>query len=360
MAKLALILPIKKLKQLAMAEETELIGFEAYGEIVKTIRYMIDLQLNITTDNDRVKEIEELVYSIEDVIQNYGVILRSTSSDNILPLKIFSNRYGSGAARKQAKSEITSLCEKINQLASQKHFYDSKNQQLIPQNDNNFVYKHEVVVGLEEEKEVIIQVLLAKSNDSSNFLAVPIWGPSGTGKTTLANEVYKDVRIFEEFKQHRVKIRVSENINVHYALLHVVELFEGGVDKKYVEMPTISLIKCVSQCLEKSRTLIVLEDVRSIDDWRMLRSALGVKDCRILFTTRVREVAESITQAMYIHQKRPLTDEKSWELLKKIVWPEKDEGISSCCSLFLVLRLFIVLVLFCSCSSIFFFSECYL
>lgn len=307
-----------KLKHLALAEETELIGSEAYNEIIDTVESMMNLQI---TDTERVKEIEELVYSIEHVIQTYGVFKRHRA-----------------ASQKQAKSEITTLCTKIKQFA----YYNNNNQQLITQN-NNFVYKHEdsVVVGLGEEKELIIQVLLADGSKVLDFLAIPIWGHSGTGKMILANEIYNDTRIVDEFRHHRVKIRVSDNINPHDALLHVLKSFEDRVDETYAAMPTISLEKCVSQHLQESRTLIVLEDVRSIDDWRMLPSVLRAKGCRILFTTRAREVAESITHTVYIHEKRPLNVENSWMLLKNIVWPEMDPGnacslISStiCCSLY--------------------------
>ncbi|XP_055827228.1 probable disease resistance protein RF9 [Solanum dulcamara] len=300
----------KKLKHLALAEETELIGSGAYDEIINTVESMMNLQI---TDTERVKEIEELVYSIEHVIQTYGVSKRHRA-----------------ASQKQAKSEITTLCTKIKQFASPHHvvhMHYNINQQLITQN-NNFVYKHEdgVPVGLDEEKDLIIQVLLADGSKVLDFLAISIWGHSGTGKMILANEIYKDTRIVDEFRHHRVKIRVSDNINPHDALLHVLKSFEDHVDDRYAAMPTINLEKCVSQHLQESRTLIVLEDVRSIDDWRMLPSVLRAKDCRILFTTRAREVAESITHTVYIHQKRPLNVVNSWTLLKNIVWPEMDPG----------------------------------
>lgn len=366
MAKLGIVLPIKKLRQLSLAEETELIGLAVYRRISNSVELLMDLQ-KITTASDGVKEIEdlvkeieELVYRVEDVLQTYGVLARSTSSGMILRFKLarstsskiilherftssgmisrfkyLYNRDGA-ATQKHAKCSIMSLCDKINQFAemvvrskrvvqvqrssSDLHF-DSNSW-----NDNNQLWKKkesvDTAVGLEEEKELIVQVLLKDTR--LDFLAIPIWGRRGTGKNILAHEVHSDTRILKKFKI--IKIRVSGNINVHDALLYVLEQFNEGSGVESEHMPRRSLEKRVREHLEKSRTLIVLEDVRSIDDWRRMRSVLGAKGCRILFTTKAREVAERITQAMYIHEKRPLTEENSWKLLKKIVSPEMDPG----------------------------------
>lgn len=305
MAKLAATM---KLKQLALAKETLLIGSEAYNEISETADSIKNLE---TTDSEQVNEIEELVYRVEKAIQTYGVSARSN---------FFFNRHS--AAQKKAMADITSSCRMMKEIAMQKK--SNNNQQLIRQN-NNFVYNHEdgaVVVGMEEETEEIIRVLLPKSQDSKfDFQAIPIWGRSGIGKATLANKIYNDTRIVEKFG-HRVNIRLCENINAHDALQHVIESIEGRIDEKYVDMSPTSLANCVRQRLEMSRTLIVLQGVRSIDGWRMLRSVLGAKGCMILFTTRSREVvAESRTQAVHIHEKRLLTEENSWKLFKEMVWP---------------------------------------
>ncbi|KAG5613821.1 hypothetical protein H5410_013645 [Solanum commersonii] len=305
MAKLAATM---KLKQLALAKETLLIGSEAYNEISETADSIKNLE---TTDSEQVNEIEELVYRVEKAIQTYGVSARS---------KFFFNRHS--AAQKKAMSDITSSCRMMKEIAMQKK--SNNNQQLMRQN-NNFVYNHEdgaVVVGMEEETEEIIRVLLPKSQDSKlDFQIIPIWGRSGIGKATLANKIYNDTRIVEKFG-HRVNIRLCENINAHDALQHVIESIEGRIDEKYVDMSPTSLANCVRQRLEMSRTLIVLQGVRSIDGWRMLRSVLGAKGCMILFTTRSREVVtESRTQAVHIHEKRLLTEENSWKLFKEMVWP---------------------------------------
>ncbi|XP_060190801.1 probable disease resistance protein RF9 [Lycium barbarum] len=69
---------------------------------------------------------------------------------------------------------------------------------------------------------------------------------------------------------------------------------------------------------------VVIEDICSIDDWQRLRLAVGANGSRILVTTRAREVAENIIQTCYIHEKRPLTEEHSWDLLKRAAFPGKD------------------------------------
>ncbi|XP_009786016.1 putative inactive disease susceptibility protein LOV1 [Nicotiana sylvestris] len=337
MAKLALLFAIKKLRQLTLAEETEVIG--AYTAINNSVKSLENLQRMLTTDgqlpSDQAKEIEELVYRVEDVVQTYGVIARSRSADSsgmFLPFKILN----SGGAQKKAMSEITSLCAKINHFASPEvvqrfagfHF-ESNNScyNNCQQWRQNFAYKQDdETVGLKKEKEPILGALLDKSEGYENrFEVIPIWGLSGTGKSALAHAICNDTNVVDEFKEHRLNIRVSENFILEYALLHAMESFVGSVEE-YADAPAQVLTELVRQHLEKSRSLIVLDDVRSTEDWQTLRGAVGAKGCRILVTTRAREVAKSIKQTPYIHEKRPLSDKNSWKLLKRIVWLETEPG----------------------------------
>ncbi|PHT96933.1 hypothetical protein BC332_34143 [Capsicum chinense] len=211
---------------------------------------------SIATESKQVKKIEELVYRIEDVLQTYGVLARSKRFGMLLCLNSVSRRHGA-AARKQAMSKITRLCDNINkhveialrlhevQGPSDLHFESSSwydnNQQLL----QNVVCSP---VGLEEEKELIVQELLAE-RPVRKLLAIPIWEHSGTGKTTPAGVICSDSRITEEFKVHHVKIPISD----------------CSVDDNYVLEESIS---------KQLKELIVLDDVRSINDWFELRSAL--------------------------------------------------------------------------------------
>lgn len=225
------------------------------------------------------------------MLQTYGVLARSKRFGMLLCLNSVSRRHGA-AARKQAMSKITRLCDKINkhveialrlhevQGPSDLHFESSSwydnNQQLL----QNVVCSP---VGLEEEKELIVQELLAE-RPVKKLLAIPIWGHSGTGKTTLAGVICSDSRITEEFKVHHVKIPISD----------------CSVDDNYVLEESVS---------KQLKELIVLDDVRSINDWSELRSALGGRGCRILFTTRSKQVAESITQELLYHQELKSTQQ---------------------------------------------------
>ncbi|CAN4091859.1 unnamed protein product [Withania somnifera] len=323
MAKLGIVHPIKKLQQLSLAEETELIGFGVYNEIKSLVEFLMDLQKKITTASDGVKEIEDLVYRIEDVLQSYGVLARSTSYGMMSPFKYFYHRE-----RKQANRSITSSCKKIHQFA--KKLVESRCdvqgysfEESHSWNDDNQQRQNSTSVGLEEETELIVQVLL-KDTTLLDFLAVAIWGRSGTGKDILARKVCGHSRILETFKS--IPIRVSENIDVHNTLVYVLEQFTAGSVDMYKKETDETLKDNVRKHLKASRTLIFLEGVRSVDDWQRLYSVLGVEGCRILFTTRAREVAEGITQAMYIHEKRPLTEKHRWELLEKILLQEMDPG----------------------------------
>ncbi|XP_009608392.1 putative disease resistance protein At1g59780 [Nicotiana tabacum] len=344
MAKVALLLAIKKLRQLILAEETERIG--ADREVSDVVQFLEIFLQDLTADDqmpsDSAREIEELVYRVEYMVEN----LASRSGRSFV--KQFPLCSGHGAAvKKQDRSEFTKLCTTIKRLLSENVLQLSSNVNVDSSSsswDNcckkwKQIFVNELggeAVGIEEEKELILRALFDKSEGYEHrFEVIPIWGPSGTGKSTLAHAIYNDPRVVQEFRKHRIIITVSESFNFKREFSSVLTRFVGST-MDYEDSTTDTLAEKIREQLEEkesrkefrkeSRSLILLEDVRSIEDWQRLRPAVGAKGSRILVTTRAKEAAEGMNQAPYVHRKRPLTDEYSLELLKRTAWPKMNPG----------------------------------
>jgi len=70
---------------------------------------------------------------------------------------------------------------------------------------------------------------------------------------------------------------------------------------------------------KEKRCLVVLDDIWTNEAWDSLRPAFQIKDTRskLLITTRNREVAEHIDPGGLIHKPQCLSNQESWDLLKK-------------------------------------------
>ncbi|MED6140871.1 hypothetical protein PIB30_097627, partial [Stylosanthes scabra] len=82
------------------------------------------------------------------------------------------------------------------------------------------------IFGRDKDKEEIIKLLLADTcYAESPFTVIPIWGMGGIGKTTLAQLVYSDAKVVENF-DIRVWVCVAENSDP----VHITRTITGAID----------------------------------------------------------------------------------------------------------------------------------
>ncbi|KAJ1692193.1 hypothetical protein LUZ63_008891 [Rhynchospora breviuscula] len=169
------------------------------------------------------------------------------------------------------------------------------------------------VVGRDEDKEKIVKLLLEGST-SEDLKVVPVVGMGGLGKTTLAQLVYNDPRVNDNFKLP-LWVCVSEDFNIGLLIKSVIELVMGKCE---VPIDNMELLRRrLQEAIGGKRYLLVLDDVwnDNVDEWDRLRALLncGASGSAIILTTRIDTVA-SMMGTVESYKLEFLGKDDSWQL----------------------------------------------
>ncbi|KAL1369372.1 hypothetical protein AAHE18_02G191400 [Arachis hypogaea] len=173
------------------------------------------------------------------------------------------------------------------------------------------------ICGRKEDKEAILKLLLDDDDDADGDLSViPIVGMGGIGKTTLAQLLYHDDKVKENF-DFRGWVCVSEEFDVVKVTKTVIE----AITSSSCNLTDLNLLQLhLKEKLSRQKFFIVLDDVlnENYDDWNSLLKPFqkGVKGSKILITTRNKNVA-SVVQTVSPHELSLLSDEDCWLVFSK-------------------------------------------
>ncbi|XP_044378710.1 disease resistance protein RGA5 [Triticum aestivum] len=120
---------------------------------------------------------------------------------------------------------------------------------------------------------------------------VSIHGFGGLGKTTLANEVYHELR--GRFECHAF-VYAGRNQHIRTTLLEMLSQVSDGQPAGLESMEEQQVIKQLRESLEKKRYLIVIDDICMPSVWKVIKCALrdGMHGSKIITTTRIHDVAK--------------------------------------------------------------------
>ncbi|XP_071926846.1 putative late blight resistance protein homolog R1A-4 [Coffea arabica] len=172
----------------------------------------------------------------------------------------------------------------------------------------------EDVLVLKDQQQVIVNRL---TRGSSQRDIVSIAGMAGIGKTTLANKVYNDPEIVSYFHV-RACCCVSQVYTKRDLLLeilgHIIELTDNILVK-----PVEDLELLLSQKLRRNRYLVFMDDIWGIEAWNQLQNSFpdDRNGSRVLITSRLQVVVSKVTDESHLLNLRPLSDDESWELLRR-------------------------------------------
>lgn len=153
------------------------------------------------------------------------------------------------------------------------------------------------------------------AGSSEKLEVFSIVGMAGFGKTTMAWRFHHDPRIRDIFPII-VWVKISQVFNKKAVCLEILKQLDE--EKNLSEMTVDQLSAIICTRLEKANSVIILDDVWTIEVWSEIKDFLpvdGKHHCKVLITTRVREVAMHVSTGK-IHELRPLYDEESWELIQ--------------------------------------------
>ncbi|XP_028954535.2 putative disease resistance RPP13-like protein 1 [Malus domestica] len=166
------------------------------------------------------------------------------------------------------------------------------------------------VIGREEDKRKIVELLLKQEHRAANFYVVAIVGMPGVGKTTLAGQVLKDMVATQMF-QPAVWVCVSDDFNLERVTKQILESITSQqcTTKDYNKVQND-----LHKKLAGKKFLIVLDDVWktcSHGDWKKLQSPFidGAHGSKIIVTTRDKDVSKMMGAAMLVHNLKPMEDD---------------------------------------------------
>ncbi|KAM5554859.1 hypothetical protein ABKV19_023001 [Rosa sericea] len=296
-----------------------------------------------------VKLIRDAAYDLEDVIESFAlkVAFRRREGTVKIVLKRFACIFNEGLNRYKIASEIEDIMTKLSHLRSSLQTYnirqlsggDDVASSLQRQRDRRLTYAHEVenhIVGLEESTSMLVKELVRKEK---RHRVVSIWGMGGSGKTTLAKQVFlflknQDKCHFERFAwvcvtQHCEGRDVLEEI--------VIKLTSPTPDyrKAIAKLKKDEIAEMVCRIQREKRCLVVLDDIWTQEDWSSIKAGFPINEeteSRILLTSRKKEVAVLASRNDHPHQPRQLDENQSWELFEKIAICEDDKTDLKVCA----------------------------
>nr|GMD71715.1 putative late blight resistance protein homolog R1B-14 [Ipomoea batatas] len=176
------------------------------------------------------------------------------------------------------------------------------------------------VVGFDSEAKLIKDLLIKGPAD---LTVISIEGMVGLGKTTLTKMVFNDRDLQYEFFT-RLWVYVSRTVNRRQIFLDILSNFTKNTEK-FQGMLDDKLVDKIKYYLEGGKYFIVVDDVWTERDWDCLQIAFpnNQRGSRVLLTTRLHNVASHAASSGNPHQLKFLSNDESWELLKKKVFRQE-------------------------------------
>jgi len=226
---------LKKVSSSLLDQYNVMEGMEKQHEILKRklpaiLDIMADAEKQVSRRGVKawLEKLKTVAYEANDVFDEFeyeALRRRAKKNGHITKLsmagvKLFST-HNHVAFRSRMGNKLSSIVEAIKVLVEEmKDFGFDKLQPEAPawkewrQTDSVIVDPENIVSrSRDKEREKIIEVLLSHQASSGDLLVLPIVGMGGLGKTTLAQLIYNDTRVQEQFQLLKW-VCVSDDFNV--------------------------------------------------------------------------------------------------------------------------------------------------
>ncbi|RDY05029.1 putative disease resistance RPP13-like protein 1, partial [Mucuna pruriens] len=275
-------------------------------------------------------EVKDAVFEAEDLLDEIDIEVTKSKldaeSDQTRTCKVW-NFFNASVSSfdKEIESRMRQVLEILEYLESKKHILGLKEasgsgvglgrhvSQKLP---TSSLVDETVIYGRDDEKEIIFNWLMCDPENDKPLSIISIVGMGGMGKTTLAQHIYNDPRMEDEF-DIKVWVCVSDEFDVVKITRAILEAITGSInDARDINMLHVELKKK----LARNRFLLVLDDVWNENhmQWEALQTPLnyGARGSKILVTTRSEKVASTM-RANNIHHIEQLQNDHCWQLFAR-------------------------------------------
>ncbi|KAL5566458.1 hypothetical protein UlMin_029622 [Ulmus minor] len=255
------------------------------------------------TLRDWVLRITEVAYDLENVVATF-VLKEEAAATKGMVLRI-ACLFKRPIELHEVGSKIDMLSNRVSKLTRGLQAYGVR---VIPsnerQNDPRRTYSHVPEPHFVGFKENIRELVAHLTNPSSRV--VSICGMGGSGKTTLAKEVYHQTEVKNQFNCF-AWVYVSQQFQAREIWEGILfDLFSPAEKerKEIKDMSNDEVVRKLHQVLQQNKCLVVLDDVWTKEAWNILKPAFP----------------ENTTQSKingFICEPQHLNHQESWELLAK-------------------------------------------
>ncbi|KAM1341186.1 hypothetical protein ACFX2F_005678 [Malus domestica] len=260
-------------------------------------------------------DLKDLAFDAEDVLDKYHTkmlkrqIQHAHSSTRSKAWKSIPNRVFNF----KMNSEIQKISERLQEISERKDQLSLKidtrtlttkaRQHISPSTS----LPDGPVIGRDEDKGKIVELLSKQEHRAVNFEVVAIVGMAGVGKTTLAGQVLKDMVATQMF-QPAVWVCVSDDFNLERV---TKQILESITSRQCTTEDYNKVQNDLHKKLAGKKFLIVLDDVWktcSYGEWKKLQSTFhdGAQGSKIVVTTRDTDVSKMMGAATLVHNLVPM------------------------------------------------------